>query len=332
MKNNLTNNHKSWSTIKGAFLILAILTPAIIYIFNFHDHEISSQTSDWASLGSYLSGVYTPIVAALSIYIVYWSTRKQLNELKDQNKIDETIKSFNDTFDLFWSIAFKPIPTKLLFQNSEFVKAFKKKHGLEGQLTYSDQDQLLEIYSEKNDKQKIPMMKDIELIEALHLFTHSMGFELAVKELNSRNSLLENHLHLKSKSLAAQFAHLIMLSDRLQRLGLDGIALKAQFTRLFEIVNLLFNLQYLDEIVVGVAAQYWSQPDHTARFFVPPNNIEEHLIDKLQQEADINVEQYKLDMSFNIEDFCWTYTLTIKDKKYIYNPKNSSFLELDEPS
>lgn len=105
-------------TIKLWYFVLIILIiitlPTIIYFFKFHS-GLSSDFNKWSAFGSYIGGVYGPLLSFLSLLILAWtlfqmkSSQKQdreqftlqINEQKRQQNIDDIImltKMIRDAF------------------------------------------------------------------------------------------------------------------------------------------------------------------------------------------------------------------------------------------
>ena len=81
--------------IKSIFIaFIAIITLLIPYIFVFKNQIISTNTEDWGSFGSYLSGIISVINLIVFIYITFWLTKldddRSNNEIKNQRIITLT--------------------------------------------------------------------------------------------------------------------------------------------------------------------------------------------------------------------------------------------------
>lgn len=62
---------KKISILSFGFILLGI----IVFIINFHNQQFSDNISDWGSFGSYISGIVTPILTGLNIYIFFILTK-----------------------------------------------------------------------------------------------------------------------------------------------------------------------------------------------------------------------------------------------------------------
>lgn len=123
--------HKKDSSMKlrinliifSVIVITLILTfiPIIYYAYNFH--SISSNTNDWANLGSYIGGILIPLYSLLSLIFIVWISiliyrrdtkynkkqleipkTKALNELRMQRLYDLRKELYsNDTIESYYS-------------------------------------------------------------------------------------------------------------------------------------------------------------------------------------------------------------------------------------
>ncbi|MBQ6378131.1 MAG: hypothetical protein IJJ56_04985 [Prevotella sp.] len=88
---------------KKISLYIGLATAAILgmYFFIFH-YELSSNSSDWANLGSYFSGMLLPILTFVNILVFIeisiWLSKEDGNRALRQFRIDE-IRRLNDELD-----------------------------------------------------------------------------------------------------------------------------------------------------------------------------------------------------------------------------------------
>lgn len=88
---------------KRISLYIGIATTAILgmYFFIFH-YGLSSNSSDWANLGSYFSGMLLPILTFINILVLIeisvWLSKEDGNRALLRFSIDE-IRRLNDTID-----------------------------------------------------------------------------------------------------------------------------------------------------------------------------------------------------------------------------------------
>jgi len=68
---------KSWRFwLLVSLLLLVGIGP---YIFIFHG-GLSTESSEWGNFGSYLSGIFGPILSVLSMLVIVWTVHKQITE------------------------------------------------------------------------------------------------------------------------------------------------------------------------------------------------------------------------------------------------------------
>ncbi|MFM2345068.1 MAG: hypothetical protein RLZZ210_1681, partial [Pseudomonadota bacterium] len=79
--------------------VMLILIPIIFYIYNF-SYGISNKTSDWANFGTFLSGIYTPILSILTLLLLYkqYIVQRNLNIYQENQKY---LDNFRDTLHMF---------------------------------------------------------------------------------------------------------------------------------------------------------------------------------------------------------------------------------------
>lgn len=83
------NNHSSESKIVSISFGIAIALFVItigVYVWNFREHIISSQGSDWGTFGDYAGGTLNPILGLFTLFVViraYLLQRKELAETKE---------------------------------------------------------------------------------------------------------------------------------------------------------------------------------------------------------------------------------------------------------
>ncbi len=77
MKNKLAN----YSLL---IILIILLLPICIYLFKFHN-SLSDNHQSWSEFGSYIGGVYGPIISILSIIILI-VTLKQMRSSQDQDR------------------------------------------------------------------------------------------------------------------------------------------------------------------------------------------------------------------------------------------------------
>lgn len=75
-------NPDTWSTRTFEWFVVAVLLfffvgvpivfllPILIYVLRFSGHRISNDPADWADFGDYLTGVYSPILAAAALVVL----------------------------------------------------------------------------------------------------------------------------------------------------------------------------------------------------------------------------------------------------------------------
>jgi len=93
MENNKNNTH----IFAYVLLILALLTPVIIYTSQF-GFGVWGSHSEWSEMGSALGGIYTPILTIFMVVILYRQTAIQAVLAKhtfDTNRIDKSKKQLN---------------------------------------------------------------------------------------------------------------------------------------------------------------------------------------------------------------------------------------------
>lgn len=78
----------------ATILVIFIVVPIVLYYANFHDNEISKNSSDWANFSTYISGIVTPIATIISVFVLL--------------KVNETVKHSNfNIFDRYRQIKLK---------------------------------------------------------------------------------------------------------------------------------------------------------------------------------------------------------------------------------
>lgn len=72
---------KTKQKIIGNIIFLILLTPIALYLL-FHGLDISSDHKRWSEFGTYLAGIYTPIVSILTLIVL-------IQQRKSQNRMDK---------------------------------------------------------------------------------------------------------------------------------------------------------------------------------------------------------------------------------------------------
>lgn len=134
--------------IIGFFIIIS---PIILILYKFHNHNISSEMIDWANLGNYLSGtveitisiVNLVLLVILSLYVAKLDMHRHFNEFKYASyiklcekfdKVEDTSKSYTDLL--------------------EFLESFVSRNSF----TYSKKDYIL---LKQNTNELIEAIKEI---------------------------------------------------------------------------------------------------------------------------------------------------------------------------
>lgn len=77
-----------------AVSILTVLTPIVLYAIKF-GVGFWEKPEDWGSLGGYLSGIYSPILAAGTLLILWKQLRKQIEVDQEQRVLVEAKRNFD---------------------------------------------------------------------------------------------------------------------------------------------------------------------------------------------------------------------------------------------
>ena len=67
---HLKNNWRKY------LIILILLFPIILYVFNFREYEWSTEPADWGTFGDYIGGVYSVVLTLALVYVTYMMNRK----------------------------------------------------------------------------------------------------------------------------------------------------------------------------------------------------------------------------------------------------------------
>ncbi|MFH0267245.1 hypothetical protein [Vibrio rumoiensis] len=78
-----------------SIVILVLITPIILYVYQF-GIGLWSEQNDWANLGSYLSGFYSPLLTFGTLIILY----KQLVFQKKSQETERDIQFCRETYEL----------------------------------------------------------------------------------------------------------------------------------------------------------------------------------------------------------------------------------------
>lgn len=54
-------------------VLFLLLMPVVVYVFNFHNHELSNNSIDWGAFGSYFGGT----ISIVSVFLLYITYREQ---------------------------------------------------------------------------------------------------------------------------------------------------------------------------------------------------------------------------------------------------------------
>ncbi|GEA12694.1 hypothetical protein [Alteromonas sp. KUL49] len=160
------------------FCTLMFLLPIIFYISKFglglwDDHQ------SWAELGSFFSGIYSPIIALIALIILGAQWRAQLNYSRYQTDV-ETIKMFRDNIDFYLS----KLEEELKFIPKRDISMSEKLRNLNVQMTAEDLKTQFTIDSIKKLKQEnrlvfdlwlsiIPELKGLNAIDS-PIFSHAL--------------------------------------------------------------------------------------------------------------------------------------------------------------
>ncbi|MFV9064941.1 hypothetical protein ABQ366_04495 [Serratia fonticola] len=90
------------ATIVVFSLLFLISMPAYKYWSQFHQYGISNKNQDWASFGSFIGGMYGPILSFISVLILcitLWLTKKYNNEQLSMMYNAQTKADFCSLFD-----------------------------------------------------------------------------------------------------------------------------------------------------------------------------------------------------------------------------------------
>ncbi len=178
-------------SIGGVFLF----TPFIIYIYNFHGHEISKNTETWGQFGDYLNGTFMPLIAlagvAITLLLGIISDRRnqaniEIERLKQrpllhigywdyQNKIEIFMKNKGIGPLLIKSYKIFNVESKTFFDGLYdclpiLEKDYDNYTGNKNNIVLSpgEEDQLLLYENEKNKKNDIQklrhVLKDLKII------------------------------------------------------------------------------------------------------------------------------------------------------------------------
>jgi len=148
--------------------LLIIISPIIVFIFFFRDSGISRNVNDWAALGSYIGGIQTPIISALSVIVLGYLTFLVSKNSSKENK------------NLF-------LQQKRIEAYDELMKLLVPFH-----LTYQRGLQYLEkINSTKNNKQEIDLTNILYDADEFNNKTYFFSeFHYSLYNFNTRYSHL----------------------------------------------------------------------------------------------------------------------------------------------
>lgn len=71
-------------SLKSLLFFLLFVSPISVYIYHFHDYEISKNPSDWGNFGDYIGGVYSILVTVLAIYLSRILSKKDIIQMQKQ--------------------------------------------------------------------------------------------------------------------------------------------------------------------------------------------------------------------------------------------------------
>ena len=74
---------------------LLLLSPILLFIYQFHNYPISDNPSDWADFGSYLGGVYTVLVTFLAIILTRHFEKKDVEWKKSKEAASELFEQIS---------------------------------------------------------------------------------------------------------------------------------------------------------------------------------------------------------------------------------------------
>lgn len=77
-------------------LIVAAVLPILIYIFRFHDYQLSDDPSDWGVFGDYIGGVYSVLIALLVVYITRNLSRRDEEKRLKKEALREVYKQITN--------------------------------------------------------------------------------------------------------------------------------------------------------------------------------------------------------------------------------------------
>lgn len=72
--------------VSAAILGILIITPVLIYLWNFSGQKLSSDPSNWGTLGDFIGGIINPIIALASLIILSYLTYLVSQQSNEKNK------------------------------------------------------------------------------------------------------------------------------------------------------------------------------------------------------------------------------------------------------
>ncbi|GJK63548.1 hypothetical protein TUM17563_13130 [Klebsiella oxytoca] len=91
------SKHKAISIFLFMVIALIFLSPLLLYFHQFHNN-LSSQPEKWSFFGSFIGGIYGPIVTLISVFVlvitvieINQSNKASINEARNTNYVSELI-------------------------------------------------------------------------------------------------------------------------------------------------------------------------------------------------------------------------------------------------
>lgn len=157
-----------------AFVLIILLLPILFYAYNF-EFSLSKESDDWADFGSYIGGVYAPILSVLTLMVlltqiyIQFEQHQQSKAQHQEQLISEYIYELNDTLQKpyneeyrvkdFLNLWFRDKSSKdiqamnyeeIMIFNQNFHKIYSMWSGLFGLLNNLSQNKMANIAIAKN--------------------------------------------------------------------------------------------------------------------------------------------------------------------------------------